>query len=146
MLKNLLRAFVLLVLLIAQVDVNANELAQNGKIERIGGDFLVKSIHRKSDGSFAIVFESESPQAKFKTLNLESAHVHVAIVEKSKIRLSADVIDIDGTSANVSQVVLFLPGREGRTPIWMLSKSARPKGPPSKLIEMHVPSTDYQLM
>lgn len=113
-------------------------------VERIGGTFLVSSIKKIKDG-FRITFAAKDGTPRFKRLVLESAHVHVSVVEGAELRLSADVTATRGDTADVSQMVLFIPGRVGDTPVWMLSRRANQPVPPAKLIEMHAPSTDYQV-
>jgi hypothetical protein len=116
-------------------------------IERIGGDFNVTRINKLADGGFRVEFESDHPDAPYKRLTLDSSHVHVAVYEGQKIRLSADVKKLSRGAASVSQMVIFIPGREGSTPVWLLSKNVPSEpGPPAKLLEMHAPGTDFQLL
>lgn len=115
------------------------------KLERIGGTFVVTSIKPAKDNGFRVIFTAKEGSPRFKTLILESSHVHMAIVEGASLRLSADVIEASGSSAEVSQVVLFVPGRAGDTPVWMLSRRAIEPVPPARLLEMHAPQNDYQV-
>jgi hypothetical protein len=116
------------------------------KIERIGGEFEVTNIESIKDNYFRVTFVSTGENPRFKTLVLESSHVHVRVQKGSILRLSADVEATSGTTARVDQVVLFFPGRVGKTPVWMVSRQgSRFNSPPGKLIEMHAPSTDYQI-
>lgn len=128
----------------AQESTAKEEKAQ--KFERVGGTFVVTSIKHLKDGGFRIVFTAKEGEPRFKTLVLESSHVHVSVSEGSELRLSADIVATKGNTAEVSQMVLFVPGRVGSTPVWMLSKRARSPLPPAKLLEMHAPSTDYQML
>lgn len=119
----------------------------DSNFERVGGTYLVTSIKRLSEGGFRVVFEAKTGEPRFKTLVLESPHVHVSVAEGSELRLSADVLKTKGDTAEVSQMVLFVPGRVGSTPVWMLSKNGEvSSSPPARLLEMHVPTTDYQIL
>ena len=124
----------------------AHDSFSDAKINRIGGTFLVKEIKRQHDGKFQIEFISPDPHSPYRKLILETEHVHIGIQEGATLRLSADVLAIKSGEAEVSQVVLFIPGRAGDNPVWMLS-SRIPAGanPPAKLLEMHAPSTDYMV-
>lgn len=121
-----------------------NKTLQAPKVERIGGTFTVKSIKAAKDG-FRVTFVANEGSPRFKTLVLDSPHVHMSLTEGASLRLSADVIATSGSTADVSQVVVFVPGKTGDTPIWMLSRRAVEPVPPAKLIEMHAPQTDYQV-
>jgi hypothetical protein len=125
---------------------STNNHDDQSKFERVGGNFKVTRIQRLSDGSFKVVFKSTSPANRFETLVLESPHVHVAVTEGKEIRLSAEISSHKGNSAIVSQMVIFLPGRVGDTPVWLVSKGTNSSSPPAKLLEMHAPSTDYQIL
>ncbi len=148
--KIIFAAFVGVLLATSSIAATSSSESQqeqkSPKIERIGGDFVVGAIKKLKDGAFSVEFTAAEGEPKYKRLVLESMHVHAAIAEGAKLRLSADVVAISGATAEVSQVVLFLPGRVGRTPVWMLSRKVSPGAPPAKLIEMHAPSTDYQVM
>lgn len=118
-------------------------LAGSGKIERVGGDFTVTKITRVSKGGFVVDFTASAGLPKFKYLRLESDNINAGLVEGSSLRLSADVIKTNGNSAEVAQVVVFLPSQVGPTPVWMLSKKAPRLDPPAKLLDLHSPTTDY---
>jgi len=119
---------------------------KDSEFERVGGTFVVTSIKRISEGQFKIIFTAKDGEPRFKTLILESPHVHVAVEEGKELRLSAEIISAKGRTAEVSQMVLFIPGRVGHTPVWLLSKHAVKSAAPAKLLEMHAPSTDYQVL
>lgn len=118
---------------------------QGVKVERIGGTFIVSTIKPMKDNGFRVTFTAKDGSPRFKTLVLESTHVHMAIAEGASLRLSADVVAVSGSTAEVSQVVIFVPGRTGETPVWMMSRRSTVPNPPAKLLEMHVPQTDYQV-
>lgn len=120
--------------------------AENPKYERVGGTFLVSDIKKLSDGSFRVVFKATSEKPLLKELILESTHVHMSVNVGQELRLSADVLDQVNGIAKVGQMVLFMPGRNGPTPVWLLSKNFKAEAPPAKLIEMHAPSTDFQVL
>jgi hypothetical protein len=99
-----------------------------------------------ADDSFVIEFRSERSSGRFDTLILQSDHVHVGLKLGSTIRLSAEIAAEHGGLAEVSQVVLFLPSRQGPTPVWLLSKNAQAKDlRAAPYIKMHAPQTDYQM-
>lgn len=115
------------------------------KVERIGGTFVVTSIKPLKGSGFRVIFHAKEGSPRFKTLVLESPHVHMSLTEGASLRLSADVISTTGDTAEISQVVVFIPSRNGNTPVWMLSKRAVDPVPPAKLLEMHDPHNDYQV-
>lgn len=115
------------------------------KVERIGGTFVVTSIKPLKSSGFRVIFTAKEGTPRFKTLVLESPHVHMSLTEGSSLRLSADVISTTGDTADISQVVVFIPSRNGNTPVWMLSKRVIDPVPPAKLLEMHDPHNDYQV-
>ena len=113
------------------------------KIERVGGDFTVTGIQQLKSGGFSVDFKASAGSPKFAKLHLESDHINAGLEEGATLRLSADVIGTSGDLAEIAQVVVFMPGRVGPTPVWMLSKKSPRLDPPAKLLEMHAPSTDY---
>jgi hypothetical protein len=118
--------------------------ASKRTIERVGGNFTVAKISRQPNSAgFIVEFKASEGTPKISRLRLETDHINAGLSEGETIRLSADVISHEGDSADVEQVVVFLPGRVGPTPVWMMSKRAKIMNPPAKLLEMHAPSTDY---
>ncbi len=117
--------------------------AEKPSVERIGGNFTVTQISKLSRGGFSVNFKAAQGSPKISRLHLESDHINAGLQEGDTLRLSADVISIKDNTAEIGQVVVFLPGRSGPTPVWMMSKRASNMDPPAKLIEMHAPSTDY---
>jgi hypothetical protein len=117
------------------------------EIQRVGGDYKVASIDKVNDHAFQVLFTAVHPTGRFDNLRLESDHVHVAVKVGQTLRLSAEILTATGTAAEVSQVVLFLPGATGPMPVWMLSNKA-PIGSlrAVKYLEMHDPLTDYMVM
>lgn len=132
-------------LLLLSVFSLAGQAAEKSKIERIGGNFTVQSIAKLPSGSFVVEFIATEGEPKFKQLRLESDNINAAVVEGAKIRLSADVTRVNGERAEVAQVVVYLPGPVGLTPIWMLSRKAPRLDPPAKLLELHAPVTDFAI-
>ncbi len=117
--------------------------AEKTNVERIGGNFTVTKISKLSRGGFSVDFKAAEGTPKISRLHLESDHINAGLQEGDTLRLSADVVSIKDNTAEIGQVVVFLPGRSGPTPVWMMSKRASKMDPPAKLIEMHAPSTDY---
>jgi hypothetical protein len=113
------------------------------RLERIGGNFTVAKITRLPKGGFVVEFKASEGTPPVKTLRLESDHINAGLNEGDTLRLSADVVASSGDTAEVAQVVLYIPGKVGPTPVWMLSKGSKPMDPPAKLIDLHAPSTDY---
>ena len=117
--------------------------AENVKIERIGGNFKVETISKLPSGAFVVEFKAAEGEPKFTHLRLESDNINSALSEGAVLRLSADVTQIRGKKAEVAQVVVFLPGVVGPTPVWMLSRKAPRLDPPAKLLDLHAPVTDF---
>jgi hypothetical protein len=115
------------------------------KVERVGGNFTVIKIRQLPSGGFGVDFKASEGTPKFSRLHLESDHINAGLVEGETLRLSADVIATKGDQAEVGQVVVFMPGRVGPTPVWMISKKSPRLDPPAKLLKMHSPSTDYAI-
>mgnify|MGYP005724812265 CR=1 FL=1 len=64
-----------------------------------------------------------------------------------QLRLSAEILKVQGEAAEVAQVVLFLPSRAGRVPVWLLSNRVPHRElRSSKYLEMHVPLNDYIIL
>ena len=114
---------------------------------RVGGDYKVVSIDRVKSGAFVVAFKSVVPSGKYDVLRLESDHVHVAVKVGQQIRLSAEILTEKGDTAEVSQMVIFLPSVQGHVPVWLLSnKAPASEHPSSKYLEMHNPLNDYVIM
>jgi hypothetical protein len=121
--------------------------AADAKVLRVGGNYVVASVDLKNDSSFLIVFKSVQPTGKFDFLRLESDHVHVAVKVGQTLRLSAEVLSSKNATADVSQVVLFLPHAQGPVPVWLMSNRVPPHDlNASKYLEMHSPVSDYTIM
>ena len=125
--------------------IEAKTEAQNAVLERIGGTFTVVKISRLPEGGFSVDFKASEGAPKISRLHLESDHIHVGMMEGQTFRLSADVKSHAGGLAEISQVVVFIAGPAGPTPIWMMSKNATGLTPPARLLDMHTPSTDYTI-
>ena len=112
---------------------------------KIGGDFIVKSIKRNRYNDYSIVFKPSFKSDKLKLLVLNTDHVHSNLAEGSSLRLSAEVVRVEAKIATVSQLVVFYPSKQGKTPVWMISKSEHSKKSfnASKLIDVHSPQSDY---
>lgn len=132
----------ILIVLLSLVSFSAAAVDKSN-VERIGGNFTVTKIKKLPSGGFSVDFKSAAGTPKISRLHLESDHINAGLQEGNTLRLSADVISVKGDLAEIGQVVVFLPGRVGPTPVWMMSKRASKLEPPAKLIEMHAPSTDY---
>ncbi len=114
---------------------------------RVGGDYKVTAVDKVRDGAFVLEFTSTAPSGKYDVLRLESDHVHVAVKVGQQIRLSAEILTEKGNSAEVSQMVIFLPSIQGHVPVWLLSNKAPAQDhPSSRYLEMHNPLNDYVIM
>ena len=121
--------------------------ADDGEVQRVGGEYTVASIDRQSDGIFLVEFKSNAPSGRYDTLHLESNHVHVAVKVGQKLRLSAEILREKGATAEVAQMVIFFPNAQGPVPVWLLSTKA-PNGMlrGARYLEMHNPLNDYIVM
>ena len=103
----------------------------------------MSSIKALDSGSYQIIFDNKADEPT-KSLVLISDHVHLGIEPGQQLRLSAEVLREGKENIEVSQVLLFLPGEYGATPVWMLSQNASSyelKG--AKFLDMHSPSADF---
>jgi hypothetical protein len=115
--------------------------------QKVGGEYKVAKIDRDTAGVFHIEFHATQSSGRFDILKLESDHVHVAVKVGQVLRLSAEVVGERGQEADVSQVVLFLHGRSGRVPVWLLSRKAMGQDLKAvRYLEMHVPANDFVVM
>lgn len=120
--------------------------AEVPKIERIGGNFKVDKISKLANGVFVVEFGAAEGDPKIRHLRLESDNINAALVEGATLRLSADVTRVRDRTAEVAQVVVFIPGPVGQhTPVWMLSRKAPRLDPPAKLLDLHAPVTDFAI-
>jgi hypothetical protein len=125
----------------------SRQSASEPKVLRTGGDYVVANIEQRADGSFVVEFKSQAPTGRFDVLKLSSDHVHVSVKTGQKIRLSAEVSAEHGATADVSQVVVFLPNPTGAVPVWLLSNTAPPRDLRAvRYLEMHVPQTDFMVL
>jgi hypothetical protein len=117
------------------------------QVLRVGGDYTVSAIDKVDDRSFRVEFKAVKPTGKFDVLHLDSDHIHVAVKVGQTLRLSAEILAQHGSSADVAQMVLFLPSVQGHVPVWLLSNKAPVHDlRATKYLEMHVPMTDYMVM
>ena len=123
------------------------KINRRSQYQRVGGTFVVSDISKKPDGTFVVEFKSDHPTGRIATVHLESDHVHFAVDVGSKLRISAEILSVNGNIAEASQVLVFIPSRQGHTPVWLLSKRAsRFELNGAKLIEMHAPQSDFQIL
>ena len=116
------------------------------EILRVGGDYRVASIEQMDSGSFRVEFRADQLTGSFDVLVLETDQVNFAVREDEVIRISAEVLSVQGEIAEVAQVLLFLPSPQGYLPIWLLSRKGSAfdlRG--SRYLEMHAPASDYQI-
>ena len=77
--NNLLK-MILLVTMCAAVNVQAQPKNAVEQFIRVGGNYTVKSVEQKSGNVFLVKFTAENLSGNFDELELESDHVHVAVV------------------------------------------------------------------
>lgn len=144
--NNLLK-MILLVIMCAAVNVQAEPKDAVEQFIRVGGNYTVKSVEQKSGNVFLVKFTAENQSGTFDELELESDHVHVAVKVGRTLRLSAEVLKTTGPKAEISQVVLFFPNTEGHVPVWLISNKFPNRDlKASKYLEMHAPSNDYMIL
>lgn len=134
----------LFLLMISAISLAAKANENSHEVLKVGGNFEVSSIDLVDSGTFRVEFTAVKATGRFDTLILETDHVHFSIKEGQVIRLSAEVISENKDTAEISQVLLFLPSAQGQIPVWMLSKKGSQfdlRG--SKYLEMHAPINDY---
>lgn len=116
---------------------------ENGTVERIGGDFKVARIDKIVNG-FRVHFKSKI-EAEIPEIILISDHIHARVKEGDVIRLSADVVRVEGKVAYASQVLVFLTGDQGEVPVWMTATGAQ-LIIDRDFLKMHSPSNDYFIL
>lgn len=120
-------------------------VSDRAEVLRVGGVYSIARIDKVEGGGFRIEFHNDEVKGRFQTLKLESDHVNMGVSVGQKLRLSAEVLKEKGNEAEVSQVLLFLPHAEGPVPVWLLSKKGGElRG--ARYLEMHAPTTDYQIL
>ena len=118
-----------------------------GQLLKVGGDYEVTAIEHLNDSEFRVEFKAVTPTGKFDNLSLHSDHVHVAVRIGQKLRLSAEILNSNGLSAEVAQMVIFIANPQGPIPVWLLSNRAGHQDLRAiKYIDMHSPLTDYIVM
>ncbi len=139
------KIFLVFSLLVVSANASADDATiDDSQILRVGGEYTVQKIASRPGGGFVIDFIAKVPSGKFDLLRLESDHVHVSVQEGQTLRISAEISEINGPAALVSQVLIFVPNIGGAVPVWLLSSRGSPadlRG--SKYIEMHNPLSDY---
>lgn len=118
---------------------------------KVGGKYRVEEMKRIADDLFSVAFVAVEPSGKFDRLIFHTQHLHLGVEQGQVLQISADVRQVksDGAEAEVAQVVLFLPSREGATAIWMLSKDIDPGVGALQLrdyLKLHSPQSDYRIL
>ena len=146
--SSLIRLVIAFGCLIAPLTARSGTNSEPGKpaqeVEKVGGLYEVKQIERRPGDTFTIRFESVTKTGRYDALILESDHVHVGVELGAKVRLSAQILSETGATAEVAQVLVFLPVGQTHVPVWLLSRKA-PHGDMrgTKYLEMHAPTSDY---
>ena len=115
---------------------------------RVSGEFVVKSITADKRGFFTVIFANTVKDAKVKTLRLETQHLHVAVEQGKRLRLSAEIGKWRGNIVEARQVLVFVPTASSHTPIWLLSRhsSSDQKLQGAKYLDMHAPQSDFLVL
>lgn len=133
----LLRSLALLVFFLA--------FSLGAQVQKVSGDYRLYQMKALSHGMFKLSFVAKTKSGSFDRLELVSDHIHFGVKKGAVLRIAGEVAHVreDGV-AELSQVMVLLPSREGKTPIWMLSKKFRSQGlHGSRYLEMHAPNADY---
>ena len=115
---------------------------------RVSGEFIIKSITADKRGFFTVIFTNTAENAKINTLRLETRHLHVAIEQGKRLRLSAEVSKWRGNMVEAKQILVFVPTASSHTPIWLLSRhsSSDKKLQGAKYLDMHAPQSDFLVL
>lgn len=115
---------------------------------RVSGEFVVKSITADKQGFFTVIFTNTSKSAKIGTLRLETRHLHVAIEQGKRLRLSAEIGKWRGNVVEARQILVFVPTASSHTPIWLLSRhnTGDKKLQGAKYLDMHAPQSDFLVL
>ena len=114
--------------------------------ERVGGDYIVHSIKPIAHSGFLVEFRSATTTGRFDVLKLETSNLHLLLNEGQKLRISAELLHEGEEASEVAQVLVFIPGQTGETPVWLLSrKSSAISFDGARYLEMHAPESDYLL-
>lgn len=127
-------------------EIFSNEDGSQAVLEKVGGDYVVKKIEKRSQGFF-IEFQAETLTGEADIIELHSDHVHFGVTKGSKLRISAEVTKTGNKKiVQAAQVLVYLPAPEGFLPVWLLSKNSRgfEKGSTSYL-KMHAPQSDFMV-
>lgn len=129
------------------LSATTSQAEPEGKPLRVGGDYTVTAIDRLNDHEFHVEFKAVAPTGKFDVLTLQSDHVHVSVRVGQKLRLAAQILSTKGNTAEVSEMVIFIPNAQGPVPVWLLSNKAQGLDlRATDYLKMHSPLTDYMVM
>ncbi len=129
----------------AEAKVSVEQVKVGSSITlRVGGNYKVEDVEKVDEKTFRITFRAATESGRFDTLILDSDHLHVAVTKGTTIRLSAEILKDNGKSAEVAQLVIFLPSKVGQTPVWLLSNKAPLRDlRATDYLKMHAPINDY---
>ena len=113
---------------------------------RIKGEYLVADVAKTDQGTFKVTLTSTKPTGNFDELTIECRNLHVEIKESQNVMVAAEFLGHPSKKVELSQLLVYLPVAGRRIPVWLTSiNTSRQESRASKLLEMHAPSTDYQL-
>jgi hypothetical protein len=111
------------------------------------GEYAVASIARNSAGEFEVTFVSTKPLEKLNELKIVSQNIHLGLQVNQVLKLAAEYRGKSQRSVKLSQVLLYIPSGSSQVPVWMLASDLPQQGlRASRLLEMHAPATDYQVL
>ena len=129
--------------------LSAFSFAKEQVTKRVGGQYVVADISTEENepNVYKIKFNSETSTGKYDSILLETYNLHLHLEKGSSYRISAEIlksIDPEEKIVEASQVLIFIPKKEGAYPVWILSKnSEQTELSGAKYIEMHAPQSDY---
>lgn len=114
---------------------------------RVSGDFRLKEFKPLPYGGGTMIFQAEHQTGRFDELHLEARQSHLALEKGKVFHLSAEVVAVQGSVAEASQILIQFSKGDQKIPVWLLS--SKYPGMPlrgARYLEMHAPSNDYLLL
>jgi hypothetical protein len=117
-----------------------------GKNAEIKGTYLLSELIKSQNGEFKLKFTAVAPSGTFDELTITSKDLHHEVKVNQAVNIIGEYIGKPEKENELSQVLIYLPARGRPTPIWIVSvRHPHQEKSAKKLIEMHAPTTDYQV-
>ncbi len=117
------------------------------KLEKIGGVYTVQKILAVKTGEFRIVFKAkDKSQKQITAVELLTDHIHPGITEGLEIKISAEIDAVKNHTAHASQVLVFVPSKNGANPVWLVAHGKNFQAQDSDFLKLHAPSNDYLIL